>query len=289
MDAITLDGDLCSRKGALTGGYVDVTKSRLRAHAQWQQAQRTLQQVERDSRDATRKAQQVDQAVTNIMSEVQRLEAKQADMQRLVRDMEQNVQKLEERLEQHQRQMTKVEKTNVPALEVEIAIVRGDIQRVQQELGTELVSDLTEEERANLQRLKKVYNDLGAHIESQTERVAELSVERQKLQSLLEDNLLLRQKELTQVEPTTTGTSVARQEELEDKQRELDAAMRLQEEVEAKLQEARRVDDEVRGEMVASKNEVERLKSLDMKNAKALEEAQDLTERLLNKVREIEV
>ena len=31
MDAITLDGDLCSRKGALTGGYVDSSKSRLRA------------------------------------------------------------------------------------------------------------------------------------------------------------------------------------------------------------------------------------------------------------------
>ena len=26
MDAVTLEGDLCSRKGALTGGYVDVKK-----------------------------------------------------------------------------------------------------------------------------------------------------------------------------------------------------------------------------------------------------------------------
>ena len=26
MDAITLEGDLCSRKGALTGGYIDHAK-----------------------------------------------------------------------------------------------------------------------------------------------------------------------------------------------------------------------------------------------------------------------
>jgi structural maintenance of chromosome 3 (chondroitin sulfate proteoglycan 6) len=31
MDAITLDGDLCSRKGALSGGYIDRGQSKLKA------------------------------------------------------------------------------------------------------------------------------------------------------------------------------------------------------------------------------------------------------------------
>merc|ERR1711935_598593 len=45
MDCITLDGDLCSRKGALSGGYVDVQKSRLKAYDQKKQAEVAYRRV----------------------------------------------------------------------------------------------------------------------------------------------------------------------------------------------------------------------------------------------------
>ena len=46
MDAITLDGDLCSRKGALTGGFIDLEKSRLRAHYALKEAEGVLRKLE---------------------------------------------------------------------------------------------------------------------------------------------------------------------------------------------------------------------------------------------------
>ena len=46
MDAITLDGDLCSRKGALTGGYVNTNQSRLRAHAEVQTSEDAYRQTD---------------------------------------------------------------------------------------------------------------------------------------------------------------------------------------------------------------------------------------------------
>ncbi len=33
LDAITVEGDLVNRKGALSGGYADPTRSKIRAHA----------------------------------------------------------------------------------------------------------------------------------------------------------------------------------------------------------------------------------------------------------------
>ena len=46
MDTITLDGDLCSRKGALTGGFIDLEKSRLRAPYALKEAEGVLRKLE---------------------------------------------------------------------------------------------------------------------------------------------------------------------------------------------------------------------------------------------------
>ena len=46
MDAITLDDDLCIRKGALTGGFIDLEKSRLRAHYALKEAEGVLRKLE---------------------------------------------------------------------------------------------------------------------------------------------------------------------------------------------------------------------------------------------------
>ena len=44
------------------------------------------------------------------------------------------------------------------------------------------------------------------------------------------------------------------------------------------------MDDELRAELISAKNELEKLRAQDEKNNRALEEAQEGSERLLNKV-----
>jgi hypothetical protein len=53
-----------------------------------------------------------------------------------------------------------------------------------------------EEDRSMLVQLKKIQVELASKIESQTEVVVIVSLERQKLQSLLDDNLMKRRQEL---------------------------------------------------------------------------------------------
>jgi hypothetical protein len=53
-----------------------------------------------------------------------------------------------------------------------------------------------EEDRGMLVQLKKIQVELASKIESQTEVVAKVCLERQMLQSLLEDNLMKRRQEL---------------------------------------------------------------------------------------------
>lgn len=300
MDVITLDGDLCSRKGALTGGFVDVNKSRLRAHAKQKETESSLRKVEAEHQQVNRKAQEVDQSVTNLMQELQRLEAKHAELTHMISEKETDVDRMQARLENHKKQIEKVEKTSIPPLEREIAALQGDIGRLEEEMGTDLVASLTDEDRELLKQLKQKQTDMVATIESQNEKVAQAGVERQNLQSLLDDNLRRRRRELVEGiagaeeddgrrlsrgRMSSAALQAQRKEDLEERQRQLDDASRIKDDVETRLEESRAVEEELRGELITAKNELEQLKSQDNKNVKLLEEAQDKSERLLNKVR----
>jgi chromosome segregation ATPase len=232
------------------------------------------------------------------------LEAKHAELSHAVTEQEAAVEKLQSRREQHKKLIEKIETALIPPLERGIATLNTDMDRLREEMGTELTETLSNEDRELIASLKQLQAELVAKIEAQSDRVARVGVERQKLQSLLEDNLLKRRQELTEGmlfpppdgdETTVRRTSFGRlssaaeaqsqrKEDLEDKQRQLDDASRAKDDIESRLEAARAVEEELRGQLIAAKNELEQLKSKDMKNVKALEEAQEKSERLLNKV-----
>mmetsp|Transcript_10802 Transcript_10802/g.19558 ORF Transcript_10802/g.19558 Transcript_10802/m.19558 type:complete len:1083 (-) Transcript_10802:860-4108(-) len=294
MDAITLDGDLCSRKGALTGGYVDLSKSRLRAHRQEAAAKEALAKAESAHQEINRKAQATDQSCTNLIGELQRMEAKQADFNHTISENETEIDRLQNRLENQKKQIEKIEKTSIPLLEHEISSVESEIGRLTEEMGTDLTSTLSDEDREMLANLKKIQTELTTEVENQNEVVAKLSVDRQKLQSLLEDNLLKRRTELVNEGATGEGdesrrrsrgadAQQQRKEDLEQLKHELDDATRISDDIESRLAEAKKVNSELRAELSASKSDLEGLKSKDMKNAAELEKAHEEAERLLNK------
>lgn len=317
MDVITLDGDLCSRKGALTGGFVDVTKSRLGAQARLKESQETLQRIQLEHQTLKSKAQEVDQEVTNLMQEIQRLEAKLAELNRMVDKKETEIDRLQKRNEKHKKNIEEFEKVVIPALEREIALYDVDIERLKAEIGTELQENLSDEERELLSSLKERQSILTKEIVRQKDKVSAASMKRQKLVSLLEDNLFKRRTELQEgtvnvpdddeddALPTRSGrrstssrrtrlvslASLKQQlaEDLEERRRELEIAQKLRDDIDRRLEEARATEAELLGEFNQAKNELETLKNQSMKLTKEMEDFQDKSERLLNKVSQIRI
>jgi structural maintenance of chromosome 3 (chondroitin sulfate proteoglycan 6) len=295
MDALTLDGDLCSRKGALSGGYIDRSKSRLRAYAQSQEAKQALEKARTEHAKLQQQAQSIDQNATNIMGELQRLEAKEADLNHMLTEVEQTEQDLVARIRQSQDQVAQLEKQTIPNLEREIVSVTAQMGRLRDELGTELTQALSNEERSSLERFQKIQKELSVDIEQQNEIVSTLTVERQRLESLLNDNLLKRRQELLDAPAfgeEETGVSnrrssrgtAQRRDDLEQRQRDLGEAARVVEEMETRLDVLRTTEASLKAELMEAKNEFEHLKSQDMKNSQALDSAQQQSEKLLNKV-----
>ena len=288
LDAITLDGDLCSRKGALTGGFVDQEKSKLRAHYALKKAEGDLKELEKEHKEMKEMSTAVDQRVSNIMGEVQRLEAKHANLGHMMSRTEDDVAKLEKAIERHNKQVKQIE-DEVPNTETEVTSFEKQIERLQEEMGTELTSTLSDDEQALLDQLKATQNRLDGEIDQHTQVLEDVTVKRQKLQSLLEDNLIMRRTELTESSSRSrAGTNNVSQaqmkEDLAQKKRELEEAAQTTDDVERQLGEVKATDEKLRTEIVTIKNNLEKLKTEDSSYEKKLEKAHADQEKLLNKV-----
>lgn len=294
VDCITLDGDLCSRKGALTGGYVDQQKSRLRAYSAKKEAEIAYRQLDQEFRDADTKAKQAEQDVTNVAQELSRLQSSQSQLSRVVRSIETELAEKENQLAASKRQIERVETQVIPPIEREMASITGDITRLGNEIGTELTSSLSGEDREALNELKESAKKLQEKISEQSEKVEDLRGDRQRVLSLLEDNLFKRRQELTQVYREDDSDFVAtsssmlqdqRKRDLEDRRQLLVQATHDVATVQKQLEECQNVEEQVKGELRAAKHELDKLKGQDIKNSKLLDEASEKSEKLMSKVR----
>lgn len=292
MDCITLDGDLCSRKGALTGGYIDLQKSRLRAHAAKKEAEEAFRQLDLEFRQADAKSKKAEQDVTNIAQEVSYLQTKQTQLSRMVRTVEEEIDDRNTHLTSIKRQIERIEGEIIPPLEREITSISADVARLEEEIGTELVVTLTVDDRLLLNQLRDDVKALDHKIYEQSEVVDILRDERQRMESVLEDNLLKRRHELTQIHREDDHAILAtssemlqdqRKRELEDCRQSLVQATRDVETVDQSLEDCRKVDEQIKAELRSLKQELDRLKGEDMKNSKLLDEASEHSEKLMSK------
>jgi structural maintenance of chromosome 3 (chondroitin sulfate proteoglycan 6) len=293
MDCITLDGDLCSRKGALTGGYLDQAKSRLRAYTAQRKAENDYREMDQGYSKVDVDAKKTEQDVTNASQEVSRLENKQSQLSRMVHTLESKLTSEQSQFSQHKKQAVQIESQIMPPIDREIAAFSGDIGRLQEEIGTELTTTLSDDDRTQLTELKDTMKELQSKITVQSEQVEELRVDRQKLESLLEDNLLKRRQELNQVFRDDAGEMVVssaetlmeqKKSDLEDARQTLLDANKDLTAIDEKLEQGRSVEEELKGELLAAKQELDKLKSRDIKNSTALDEANEMSEKLMSKV-----
>ena len=199
------------------------------------------------------------------------------------------------RLERNDKQVKQTEE-DIPPMETQIASLGSQVERLEEEVGTELTSTLTEEEQDLLDELKATQTRLDGEVEEHTNVLEDATIKRQKLTSILEDNLIMRRTELTESSSRTrpgtarngsnagAASQAQMKEELELKSRELEEATQTAEDVESQLSEVKTIDENLRSEIVNIKNNFDKLKTQDAAYQKELEESHENQEKLLNKV-----
>ena len=93
-------------------------------------------------------------------------------------------------------QVEKTENDDLPPIQVDINGLQSQIECLETETGTELSDTLNKIEKSLLNELEETQTKLGTEFEVQTQALEEISVKHQRLQRLLDDNLLKRKQEL---------------------------------------------------------------------------------------------
>jgi len=159
VDCITLEGDQVNRRGAMTGGFVDTSRSRIKAVAdlrmcrtEREKREEEFKRIDQETRalrsqvnDLTVKLSEVEQTYHNHRSTVGRLKADNDATNGGVTQARSDTEAQEERLKKLERAIEK-SKTVLKSMNAEV--------------GTELVSSLSPEESGELETLRSEINEL---------------------------------------------------------------------------------------------------------------------------------
>ncbi|KIR29832.1 chromosome associated protein [Cryptococcus deuterogattii 99/473] len=285
LNAVTIEGDRVDRKGALTGGYHDVRRSRLdavKAAKKWRRA------YEADhARHAEVKAalQNLEQEVTKAMGQVQALEAKK----RYISDGGEGLFKLltlsARDLEQARDRVARLE-LSLEEAEGASKDAKAKRESYEEELRTPMRQNLTDEELRELETLTQTVEAQKKLLFEASQSRAKVVGERNRLEIELSENLRRKKQELRdkldRLE-SEAGNGELQSGEVELRRSELRNLVRDIEQLEDKVSESEGRLDELNSEISKISENLERVQTQQMENTRAIMRVQKNAERYLTK------
>ncbi|KAF9220475.1 RecF/RecN/SMC protein [Gyrodon lividus] len=195
VNTITLDGDKVDRRGALTGGYHDIRRSRIEAIKNVASWRAKYDADEKRSKEAKSEITRIEQEITRITGKIQVLTIQQAQARESRENFLQDANSLTKERERLDARVLALE-TETVDLETELSSTASRAQGYREELSTPLTQNLTDEE-ANMMEA------LGIEVQERRRQVLELGKTRLEMdgrKNLLEielnESLRRRQREL---------------------------------------------------------------------------------------------
>jgi structural maintenance of chromosome 3 (chondroitin sulfate proteoglycan 6) len=290
MDAITMDGDEVNRKGALEGGFHDERRSRLGAYVGMEEAKGKLADAVARQVSVQQENVALDQKVSDLMGSIQRDEAKRANLRMVSGQAAQELKQMEEDRSRLEDRRQKDQTETLPGAKKEVAALSAQADSFRAEIGTPLQHTLSAAERSTLTKLKTSATKLSSEVDEAPREVEEVSVERQRLQSLLKDNLLRQRAEITEKLSSSGGDGLGgdaevgeRAEALAQKAAELVSVRREADTIGEQLRRLDKRAAERKEAVRLAKSKLSELQAQEASDAEALADVEKQTEKQLNK------
>jgi structural maintenance of chromosome 3 (chondroitin sulfate proteoglycan 6) len=167
LNAITLDGDKVDRKGALSGGYHDIRRSRLDVIRDVKQRRDKYETDLRRSEEVRRIGAQLDQQITQLVGKIQSLETRRRQAQQAREPLIDELNLLQRDEDEFRARLARLT-TSLGDRQLDLRSLQSSLASHQAELQTPMASRLSDEEEATLTRL------IG-EIESQKSKLIQLT------------------------------------------------------------------------------------------------------------------
>ncbi|EDO34136.1 predicted protein, partial [Nematostella vectensis] len=185
LDCITLDGDQVSRRGALTGGHYDTRKSRLDLQRTIWSSGKKVEDEEVQLQTIKTSLEEIDGQITTVLGKLQKAETRQVQLRETYEKQKLDVRAMTQSKERTE-QALKAKESKLSTLETDLGAMRSSLKSWNDELGTELLSQLTSQDQEEVDRINRDINDLQERLRTsvtrRTEALEEISIEDQQQQ-----------------------------------------------------------------------------------------------------------
>lgn len=284
MDCLTLDGDMVHRRGALNGGFKDPQRSRTKAMMEVRRAQRDLDGVKDQAKKIKFEAQQADQLVASIIGEIQKQEAEKHHAISVYQRLYEEISRLKVQVENDKTSLRE-KKRSFENQEREVQELVSKVKSFRSELSTPMRDTLSDEEMDVLHTLSTKISKLQHEERAHKTRLEELRSKKEGIETVLDQNLVRRQNEITR-QLGEEGIEVLavseRDENLKAKKLDLENASRIVNENSASLKEIEQKIAKLQEEVVTEKSSIESLHAENASLNDQLQQESRRTEKILN-------
>jgi len=221
MSCITLDGDKVSRKGAMTGGFIDDKLSKLDLQGKAAEHRKANEDALERAAKVKTQIDNLDQEVTKETANVQRLESERTRLRQNYEHITSDTRELNTNTARL-REVLGNKETLKESCEAELANLSDKVQHYKDEKGSSLDSQLDAAEQVELQEVTADLAEQQAVISGCMEERSALETKFAGLKQKLEKHFKKREQELAQQKEEIGMTD--RKEELESKEADLEKA-----------------------------------------------------------------
>ncbi|BFG34999.1 hypothetical protein CerSpe_212730 [Prunus speciosa] len=280
LDCITLEGDQVSKKGGMTGGFYDHRRSKLKFMCTIIQNTKSINMKEEELEKVRFMLQEIDQKITDLVTEQQKIDAKRAHDKSELEQLKQDIANADKQKILISKALGNKEKS-LADVRSQIDQLRASMAMKRAEMGTDLIDHLTPVEKDLLSRLNPEIADLKEKLIScKTDRI-ETESRKAELETNLTTNLKRRKQELEAIISTMETDNLHGEAEI--KSQELNDARLL---VEDLTEQLRRVSESIDGQskqLRRIKDEKTKLKNLEDNYERTLQDEAKELEQLLSK------
>jgi structural maintenance of chromosome 3 (chondroitin sulfate proteoglycan 6) len=195
LDCITLDGDQVSRRGALTGGYIDTKRSRLELHHSKIELRSRMDDKEAEYRENRSHLSQIDTELNNFNRNIQNVETELSKCKELY---DRHSVMFSRKTEEYRQYLKSIEEreNHLSKMQMQAEQLEQERDGYQEELGSSMSSQLTSGEHNELKELNSKIQDASKRVEIVADKRIEVEKKKTRIETLLNDNLCKREEQL---------------------------------------------------------------------------------------------
>ncbi|GAV04905.1 hypothetical protein RvY_15108 [Ramazzottius varieornatus] len=194
-DCVTPDGDTVNKRGPMSGGFVNRRESRMMMQKNISEIKADIDKEEEQLDALVQELEIVDGELEKLTSEITLKETKLERAKSMADKAKYTANIRKEELRTLQAGLQDKE-TKIAALKADIATLEVSRASFEKEKGTELTSVLTAEEQEEVQKIDVDIRDLNKKLKGLFDARGKLEIQKNSLQSTLQDNLMRRLDEL---------------------------------------------------------------------------------------------